>query len=442
MTIEHVPTAKFSAQSFSLVSRGTRIAAHALCTMTIAAGLLAIGTPLTGSNPVEAQQKSKTKSVKKRRSTSSYERSKAERNKSSVSVISGGISGTYIRFATDLANVLDDLKTNSMRILPIAGRGGGQNVLDILFLRGIDMGITQQDHLAFFKQRDPALFANIEKRVHYITKLYNAEFHLVANKSVKSLDDLKGKTVNLWRPWSATDIAGQTIFKILGIDAKVIHIDTQLALEKVRKGEIAATVLLAGAPIGGYTKINQDANMHFVPVGPKSLGQERYGKLLEVYLPARLTNKDYPKLVEAGTEVPTIASGAVLAAYNWPAETERYKKVARFVDAFFSNFEKFRKKPRHPKWRQINIAATVPGWTRFRAAQEWIDQQTQAQASRRLPKPSALGGPKPDNDKAMQAAFNEFLTQMASTSDTGTLSPRQKQALYTKFSQWWQNRAR
>ena len=429
MTVEHVPAAKYSSS------------ARRLTVLCAAAGLLTFALPAVKSEPVAAQQKSKTVLKKRSRTQSSYERSKAERNKSTVSVISGGISGTYIRFATDLANVLDDLDSNSMRILPIAGRGGGQNVLDILFLRGIDMGITQQDHLAFFKQRNPALFANIEQRVHYITKLYNAEFHLVANKSINSLDDLKGKTVNLWRPWSATDIAGQTILKILGINSKVIHIDTQLALEKVRKGEIAATVLLAGAPIGGYTKIAKDANLHFVPVGPKTLGAERYAKLLEVYLPARLTASDYPKLIEAGTEVPTVASGAVLAAYNWAPDTERYKKVARFVDAFFGNFDKFRKAPRHPKWKEINIAATVPGWTRFRAAQEWIDRQKQATASRQLPRPSALGGPQQTDEKAMKAAFADFIKQMASTSDTGELSPRQKQALYTKFTQWWQKRA-
>ena len=89
---------------------------------------------------------------------SNLREAREERNRSTVSVISGGISGTYIRFATDLANVLDDTENNELRVLPIVGRGGGQNVLDVLFLKGVDMGITQQDHLTFFKQQDPRLY--------------------------------------------------------------------------------------------------------------------------------------------------------------------------------------------------------------------------------------------------------------------------------------------
>ena len=42
----------------------------------------------------------------------------ASANQGTVSIISGGIGGTYIRIATDLAAVLDD--GENLRILPIA----------------------------------------------------------------------------------------------------------------------------------------------------------------------------------------------------------------------------------------------------------------------------------------------------------------------------------
>jgi hypothetical protein len=69
---------------------------------------------------------------------------------------------------------------------------------------------------------------------------------------------------------------------------------------------------------------------------------------------------------EEGTE--TLAVGAVLAAYGWPPGSERHNKVSRFVDALAANFEVFLRPPRHPKWREVNLAATVPGWTRFSPA--------------------------------------------------------------------------
>lgn len=350
------------------------------------------------------------------RQLTSYEKQRHERNRSAVSIIGGGISGTYIRYATDLANILDDLEGNSMRILPQIGRGGGQNVLDILFLRGIDMGLTQQDHLAFFKALNPNLYGDIDQRVRYITKLYNSEYHLVARSDIKSFEQLRGKKVNFWRPWSATDIGSKTIFRLLDIDVEPIYIDTQLALEKVKKGEIAATVLLAGAPVPKFSGLKPQDGLHIVPLGLNSLTKEQYAKLLEIYLPTRLTHKQYPAIIPEGQEVSSVASGVVLAVYNWDENSERYKKVARFVDAFFSNFDKLLKPPRHPKWKEVNLAANIPGWTRFKAAEQWL-----AQASA---KPNA---------KTRQA-FNSFLQ---STGANGRkLSKQDTDQLFKEFMKW------
>jgi hypothetical protein len=45
------------------------------------------------------------------------------------------------------------------------------------------------------------------------------------------------------------------------------------------------------------------------------------------------------------------------------------------VDAFFPKIAEFQKPPRHLKWREVNISATLAGWKRFEAAQEWLDNQ-------------------------------------------------------------------
>jgi uncharacterized protein len=343
-----------------------------------------------------------------------YEKQKYERNRSAVSIISGGINGTYIRYATDLANVLDDLKGNDMRVLPLIGRGGGQNVMDILFLKGIDMGLTQQDHLSFFKNLDPKLYGDIDQRVRYITKLYNSEYHLIASTNIKKFEDLRGKTVNFWKPWSATDIGSKTIFRLLDIDVKPIYISTAKALEQIKSGEIAATVLLAGAPVTGFAKLKKEDGLHIVPLSQETLTKEQHAKLLEVFLPTKLTSKQYPKLIPEGEVVPSFASGVVLAVYNWKEGSERYNKVARFVDKFFSNFDKLQKPPRHPKWKEVNLAAKIPGWTRFKPAEIWLQ--------------NAKAGPTRKN-----LAFSEFLRD----SGRGNISPKEKKVLFGKFSEWW-----
>jgi hypothetical protein len=76
--------------------------------------------------------------------------------------------------------------------------------------------------------------------------------------------------------------------------------------------------------------------------------------------------------------VPTIAVPTALVAFNWPTKTNRYQRVARFVDVLFSRIDRLQAPGFDPKWKSINLAATVPGLSRFAAAQEWLDRQARA----------------------------------------------------------------
>ena len=84
----------------------------------------------------------------------------AQANSGTVGVIAGGVDGTYIRIAADLAAVLDD--GVRLRVIPIIGKGSLQNLSDIMFLRGIDIGIVQSDVLAFAQRQ--RLFPALEQR--------------------------------------------------------------------------------------------------------------------------------------------------------------------------------------------------------------------------------------------------------------------------------------
>ena len=75
-----------------------------------------------------------------------------------------------------------------------------------------------------------------------------------------------------------------------------------------------------------------------------------------------------------------MAVGTVLGVYNSPKGSPRYEKLVRFVEAFFGKFDKFLAPSRHPKWREVNLAASVTGWKRFRPAQEWLDRHRELDA--------------------------------------------------------------
>ena len=326
-----------------------------------------------------------------------------------VGIISGGIGGTYIRIATDLASVLDD--GDRIRVLPIMGKGSVQNITDILYLKGIDIGIVQSDVLKFMKRQ--TVHRNIQARIHYITKLYNEEFHLISSKNITSVKDLAGKKVNFGVKGSGTYMTATTVFTALGIDIVPVSYDQALALQKIKKGEIAATVYVAGKPARAISDLKSDSGFKFLPVPFNA-------KLQETYLPARLTAKDYPNLVGQGTAVDTIAVGAVMAVFNWKPGSARHQRVVKFIDAFFSKFNEFQKSPRHPKWKEVNLAAKLPGWTRYAYAQQWLLK------NRNAPRPTA-----------MRENFKKFVSAQG---QSASLSQPQLDALFKEFVRWQKTR--
>ncbi len=359
---------------------------------------------LVWSGPLTAQ----TQTIDKRAAIESHKSTVIRVNGGRVGIISGGIGGTYIRIATDLASVLDD--GDRIRVLPMMGKGSVQNITDILFLKGVDIGIVQSDVLSFMKRQ--AVHRNIEARIQYITKLYNEEFHLVSSSRVTNVKELAGKKVNFGVKGSGTDMTAQTVFSSLGVKVVPVHFDQALALEKIKQGEIAATVYVAGKPARAISGLKSKSGLRLLPV-PYG------GKLQETYLPARLTAEDYPGLVKKGDAVDTIAVGAVMAVFNWRPGSTRHARVVKFIDAFFSKFETFQKAPRHPKWREVNLAAKLPGWTRIAHAEQWL--------AKNKPRPSAN----------LKQDFKQFVSAQGPRT---ALSQPQLESLFKEFVRWQQTR--
>ncbi len=329
-----------------------------------------------------------------------------EVNAGTISIVSGGINGTYLRIAADLATVLDNGEV--FRVLPIVGKGAVQNITDILYLRGVDIGIVQSDVMAHMV--NSGIHADLTNRVTYITKLYSEELHLIAGPKIKSVNDLEGQKVNLGISESGTNLTANLVFKALGVNVVAVELDQALAIEQLRSGEIAATVFVTGKPAALLSGLTPEDNLHLVPI-PFSM------KLLDSYLPASFEDADYPALIEEGETVETVAVGAVMAVFNWPEGHVRYKRLEVFIDAFFSRFNEFIVDPRHPKWREVNLAADLPGWTRFKPAANWLASNTLQQT-----------------DPALEQEFVSFLANV--NADDANLTAGRRQELFRAFLVW------
>ena len=175
---------------------------------------------------------------------------------------------------------------------------------------------------------------------------------------------------------SGTQLSTRDIFERLGIKPVEVNMGQADAFEALKKGEIAATILIAGKPAGSMARLKAQDGFRILPVA--------FDKPLQAdYLPATLSTEDYPGLIAPGQKVETIAVSAVLIAFNWPKGTDRYRRIQKFVDTFFPRLAEFQKAPRHPKWKEANLAAVMPGWKRFEGADEWLRKRdTMAQGER------------------------------------------------------------
>ena len=296
-------------------------------------------------------------------------------NSGLVTVILGGLDSGDLSDATDLVTTL---KGPHLRILPIAGEGAAKDVTDLLFARGIDIAVVQTDVLASLKRQAP--FPGLETFLQYISKLYDEEVHILASREIHSLEDLASKPVNFGPVDSGTFLTSSAIFGALGIGVDITTLPQPLALDKLRRGEIAAMVYTAAKPARLFQAIRPEEGLHFSSIsGSKALG-ERYGD-------SKLSTADYPGLIEQDRPISTLSVGTVLVVYNWPAGTKRYRNVAHFVDTFFGRLAELGMSRHHPKWREIDIHASVEGWTRFEAASQWIKS-----VDRDVKKPTRVAG--------------------------------------------------
>src|SRR5882757_5393208 len=312
---------------------------------------------------VDAQAKNvRTQSVRPVRREPPPQTPQLTMNAWTVGLAGGLLEGAPIRLAAEIARVVDD--GDNLHVLPVVTRGATENLNSLLYLRGIDAAIINSDALEEYKSQVP----DIQRRIAYVLNLFPSELQIFVRPEIQSLNDLAGKKVNFNTQGTAAAYSGPLILSRLGLEVEKTFIPHQVALEQMRKGEMAAVVFITSKPVDAFVRGRWEPGFKFLPVNYES-------KFEDYYLPAVLEASEYPNLIKQGERVSTIAVPTVLVAFNWPAQTNRYQRVARFVDTLFTRIDRLQAPGFDPKWKSINLGATVPGLARFAAAQEWLDRQ-------------------------------------------------------------------
>ena len=320
--------------------------------------------------------------------------------------------GISVRIAEDLARLIDDGATR--RVVPIVGKSSLQNIIDLKYLHGIDLAIVQADVLDYAKAHQ--VIPGIDS-LTYITKLYNEEFHLLARPGIKSIVDLAGQKVAVDLPGSGTDITSSRLFDRLKLNVTLIHDAPQVALDKLRKGEIAALAFVTGKPAPLFVGMTDEEGLHFLAV-PFDASQTTASA------PTRLTAEDYPSLVKTNQSIDTIAVGSILLAADLRQIPDRYNNIANFVDVFFTGFQSLLTPGYHPKWNEVNLATEIPTLRRHDAATQWLQRNAQL---------SSLQDP-----VKLKDMFVRFIDERRQAIGATPMTDAEKAALFQQFQTWRQ----
>jgi TRAP transporter TAXI family solute receptor len=336
--------------------------------------------------------------------------SRLKHNQETLIVAASRPDTPYLAMAGDLASAV--AADAGVRILPIAAEGGLTNLQDLLLLRGVDLAIVPANVLAHAKATN-ALGGGLLQRLAYVAPLYGEEVHVVVGPEIASVADLHGKKVAIPPGDGTVQFTAKDVFQRLGVAVEEVRMAAADAVREVRAGTIAATLLVAGKPVSLVSTLPKDGRLRLLSLSFRTPPGEAEG-----YSPAVLLPEDYPALIPPGAMVETVAVSAVLMANKETDEAAR--RVARHAPVLLDAIARLAVSQRHPKWKDVNLGAVLPGWSRVPAVEAWL---AHASAQRR---------------EALQSQFADFL-QAERQVQSSKISDPQKKKLFDEFQAWARN---
>jgi TRAP transporter TAXI family solute receptor len=278
-------------------------------------------------------------------------------------LIGGEDAGTESALAGEMTKLF--ASEPALNILPLKGDAGLGNLARLITEPAIDVAFVSTDALAEAAERE--FGASLPAKVVLVARLGPQEVHVLARRDITSLADLAGQKVNFGPIGASSAATAEYLFKALAIKVKPEALDTSAALAGLKRGDIAALVIIGGKPVPLIADIPAGLGLHLLPIPFATALQERY-------LPTHFGHDDYPNLIEREAEVPALATGMVLLAAPRQNDKDARARLDRFITTLFSRFAELEGRGHHPKWREVNLAATLPGWERAPAAQAWLAQ--------------------------------------------------------------------
>ena len=263
----------------------------------------------------------------------------------------GGEAGTYYALGTVLANFVSE-KTDTS-VTAIVGNGSQANIED-MDAGAVQLAFSQSD-VASYAYQGTNLFKDggAVESFSVVAALYMEQVQIVTmNPKIKSVADLKGKTVSIGAAGSgvyfnALDILGAYGMTEKDIDAQYLNFAD--SADNLKDGKIDAAFIVAGAPTTAITDLAVGGKVYLV-----SLDAEHVAKLCDSspYYKENVIAADVYGLEE---DVDTVAIAALVLARDDVADVD----VVNFLTAVFDNLDEVTEAHAKGAEMSLEFAASV-----------------------------------------------------------------------------------
>jgi hypothetical protein len=282
--------------------------------------------------------------------------------------LADGADASATRMATEFAQAMQG---SGLHVKAVEGKTSIGALNKAVNGDSADLAIVPMDALAISSNGSTDKDADWHGRAAYLARLANEPIVLIAPRAIADIHQLAGRKVNVAAADGATATSAAIVFSRLNIAPTMTNEVLPDALTRLARGEIDAVFVVGAGDSKALADFGKDGRFHVVaiPYAPA---------LQSLYCPMRLTARDQAHLIGAEDKVDTIGVPTALLAVDAAPDSPRAGRLAPVIDRLFPKFDQTLGSLHDSQWKDVNLAATIPGWPRFAPTQAWLDQNERA----------------------------------------------------------------
>ena len=236
-------------------------------------------------------------------------------NKNSIKIATGGTSGTYYGFSNVIAQTLNETLKDELNLL-VVSTGASKANIQLVDAGECGMAIVQND-VMYYAYNAKDMFNGNKPITSFsaIASCYPEAIQIIANKSISSIEELRGKKVSVGDAGSGTEFNAKQILGVYGIDIdKDIKKNNQSfadSADAIKNGTIDAAFVVAGHPTVAITELATSTDFNILSIDDVHIRQLQ--SQYEFYTALTIPKNTYSVL---NSDVKTVAVMATFIANN------------------------------------------------------------------------------------------------------------------------------